>query len=82
MRRCVSCHGADGRGFRGRRAIAADLTNPEGVMAQDDEALIPKIMKGVDGPLGRMPAQAPVLTEAQLSAILNYIRHEITASSN
>jgi len=76
LRRCLSCHQADGRGYRGRTRIAADLTKVDGVMAQDDAVLFAKIMKGVEGPLGRMPAQAPVLTEDQLHAILDYIRHD------
>lgn len=81
QRRCLSCHQVDGSGLRGGRPFAADLTLAKGVMAQENEVLIPKLLQGVNGPLGRMPAQAPILSNRDLEATLIFIRHKFLADS-
>lgn len=76
--KCVACHRADGRGAGPYPPLAH---NPH-VTATDTQQLIATVTSGRNGPvtiLGRnygapMPAQYPELSNAQIAAVLTYIR--------
>ncbi|HNP35827.1 MAG TPA: cytochrome c [Woeseiaceae bacterium] len=74
---CIACHGANGKG-----AIpgVADLTASDGALSKSDDELIKSISEGVQSagaPLA-MPAKGgnPALTEADIKAVLAYLRAE------
>lgn len=74
---CIACHGANGKG-----AIpgVADFTSDDGALAKTDEALIKSITEGVQSPGSpmAMPPKGgnPTLTEADIKAVLVYLRDE------
>lgn len=72
-RYCIGCHGADGRGNGG--ITGADFTAADGPLTQLDQAtLIASVRDGKRGERATMPAHAPVLTDAQIEAVVAYVR--------
>lgn len=70
-RQCASCHGPDGAGQTGagKAMKVRDLRSPE-VQSQSDEQLFNAIAKGK----GKMPAYGQKLGEAQVHALVKYMR--------
>lgn len=78
---CQVCHGDDGTGAM---PDVADLADPGGALTKPDAVLMESLMKGVRTPgsvLG-MPALGgnPSFTEADMRAVLAYIRREFGAT--
>lgn len=74
---CVACHATHGKGaFPG----VPDLTNANGPMAKSDQVLLENIINGFQSPgsVMAMPAKGgnPSLSEADLVAVLAYLRSE------
>lgn len=69
---CIACHGADGRGNGGK--TAADFTSPIGVLKKQDTQLLASITNGATGPIGIMPPHKALLSEADIAAVLGYVR--------
>ena len=69
--KCAMCHGADGLGNTpaGKAMKVRSLKSPEDVKAADAE-LIRQTKQGV----GKMPAYAGKLTDAQVRDVVSYIR--------
>jgi mono/diheme cytochrome c family protein len=77
-RYCVGCHGADGRGNGG--TTGADFTGPKSPLrARTDVELATSIREGKRGTTASMPAHGPVLSEAEISAVLAYVRQRFDA---
>lgn len=72
VRRCASCHGRDGRArtFKAKFNDARDLTNLKWQESVSDEQIYNSIMNG----RGKMPAFGKKLTEAQVDAMIVYVR--------
>jgi mono/diheme cytochrome c family protein len=72
-RYCIGCHGADGRGNGG--ITGADLTAASGPLAlKSDAELVASVRDGKRGARATMPAHGPVLTPAQLSDVVGYVK--------
>jgi len=77
LQTCFACHGTNGKG-----AIpgVADLTKVDGALAKSDEELITSITEGLQTPgaaLAMPPLGGnPALSEADVKAVLAYIRAE------
>lgn len=72
-RYCISCHGVDGRGNGG--ATGADLTAVPGPLTlKSDAELVQSVSEGRRGERATMPAHKPVLTPAQIAAVVGYVR--------
>jgi mono/diheme cytochrome c family protein len=74
---CIACHGSDGSGsFPG----VPDLTDKAGPLSQDDAVLLERMANGFQSPGSTMamPARGgnPALTDADLEALLQYMRME------
>jgi mono/diheme cytochrome c family protein len=70
---CVGCHGADGRGNGG--TTGADFTGPQSPLhAHSDSELLASVRDGKKGVAATMPAHSPVLTDAQIEAVIGYLR--------
>jgi mono/diheme cytochrome c family protein len=69
---CIACHGADGRGNGGK--TAADFSLPTGVLKKQDAVLLASIVNGTTGPVGVMPPHKALLSEADIAAVLGYVR--------
>lgn len=69
---CIACHGADGRGNGGK--TAADFSAPTGVLKKPDAVLLASITNGTIGPIGMMPPHKALLSEADIAAVLAYVR--------
>jgi mono/diheme cytochrome c family protein len=69
---CAKCHGRDGRAHttRGRLSHARDMTDASWQNEVSDERLFNSITKGK----GKMPAYGKKLTEAQIDALVQYVR--------
>jgi cytochrome c6 len=69
--KCAMCHGADGQGATpaGKALKAASFKNPTIVSASDAE-LITVVTKGKN----KMPPNAGKLTDAQIKAVVAYVR--------
>lgn len=69
--KCAMCHGADGQGATpaGKALKAASFKNPAIVSASDAE-LIAVVTKGKN----KMPPNAGKLTDAQIKAVVVYVR--------
>lgn len=72
--RCRTCHQADGSGALKGRRWAADFTDPNGVLNRANQELALSIRAGKEGAYTRMPAFGPILSDAQVDAVLTYIR--------
>lgn len=73
---CAVCHGADGTG--GMPGVP-DLTVASGPLVKPVDTLLAEVQKGIRTPGGMgMPPKGgnPELTEAQLRAVLHYMKHE------
>lgn len=72
QKRCASCHGRDGRAktLKAKFNDARDLTNWQWQEAVSDEQLYNSIMNG----RGKMPAFSKKLSEAQVDALVLYVR--------
>ena len=72
-RYCIGCHGMDGRGNGG--VTGADFTRPDGPLSQRPDAeLIAAVREGKRGKTGTMPAHKPVLTDAQIEAVVGFVK--------
>lgn len=69
--KCLMCHGADGSGTTpaGKALKAASFKDPAIVSASDTD-LIAAVTKGK----GKMPANQGKLTDAQIKAVIAYVR--------
>ncbi len=72
QKRCASCHGKDGqaRTFKAKFNDARDLTNWQWQEAVSDEQIYNSIMNG----RGKMPVFSKKLSEAQVDALVLYVR--------
>ena len=70
--KCAECHGRDGRGktARGRRTHARDMTDGQWQNDVTDERLFNSISNGRN----KMPAFKKQLSEAQIDALVAYVR--------
>jgi mono/diheme cytochrome c family protein len=68
---CLPCHGADGKGNNG---LAANYVDDKTRLAQPDEVLIASIKNGKTGTVGTMPPWGGTLSDAQITAVLGYVR--------
>ena len=78
-RYCVGCHGADGHGNGG--TTGADLAGSDSPLTKSDEELTASIRDGKTGKVASMPAHRPVLSDAQIAAVLAYVRKQYGPSS-
>lgn len=69
---CIACHGADGRG--NDQKTGADFTRADGVLRQPDAELVRIIREGKKGTIGVMPPHGSLLTEAETTDALVYVR--------
>ena len=69
---CQACHQPDGRG---QEKLAASLIGSPLVLGP---AEVPAriLLNGKEGPVGLMPPVGQVFTDAQIAAVLTYIRRE------
>lgn len=69
---CDSCHGKDGQAktFKAKFNHARDLTDPAWQSQVSDERLFNSISNGK----GKMPAFGKKLSEAQINALVSYVR--------
>ncbi len=74
---CIACHGGDGTGSL---PGVPDLTGKTGLLSQDDAILLGRMADGFQSPGSSMamPPKGgnPALTDADLSAVLKYMRNE------
>lgn len=74
---CIACHGSDGTGSL---PGVPDLTGKTGLLSQDDAVLLGRMADGFQSPGSSMamPPKGgnPALTDADLSAVLKYMRNE------
>lgn len=77
---CIACHGADGKGTI---PGVKDFTTKNGPLTKTDDALLKSITEGFQSPGAplAMPAKGgnPALTEADIKAVLDYLRAEFGA---
>ncbi len=80
---CIACHGADGKGLL---PGAPDFNQADGRLSKSDEVLLNHVMNGFQSPGSpmAMPAKGgnPDLSEADILAVLKYIRGQFSASAN
>jgi mono/diheme cytochrome c family protein len=71
-RRCVSCHGRDGRSdtVQGKLRSARDLTDPKWQADVSDARIFNSITNGK----GRMPGFGTKISEAQTDSLVSYVR--------
>lgn len=74
---CIACHGADGKGNGGK--TAADFSSPVGPLKKPDAVLLVSIANGATGPIGVMPPHKALLSEADIAAVLAYVRRTFGA---
>jgi len=76
LQSCAACHGVDGTGAM---PGVPDLTAASGLLTKSMETLLAEVKTGIPARDGMgMPPKGgnPDLTEAQLRAILQYMKHE------
>lgn len=72
-RYCIGCHGSDGRGNGG--LTGADLAAVDGPLTQHSDAeLALSVRDGKRGKTATMPPHKPVLNDAQIAAVVSYVR--------
>lgn len=72
-RYCIGCHGSDGHGNAG--TTGADLAAADGPLTtRTDEELISSVRNGKSGKIAVMPAHRPVLDDAQITAVVGYVK--------
>jgi mono/diheme cytochrome c family protein len=69
---CIACHGVDGKG--GDQKTGADFTRSDGVLTRPDADLFQVVREGKKGQIGVMPAHKALITEAETTAVLAYVR--------
>ncbi|MHB1084876.1 MAG: c-type cytochrome [Thiobacillus sp.] len=74
---CIACHGSDGSGSL---PGVPDLIGNNGLLSQDDTVLLKRMTEGFQSPGAAMamPPRGgdPGLTDADMQAVLNYMRKE------
>jgi mono/diheme cytochrome c family protein len=79
-RYCVGCHGADGKGNAG--LTGADFTNIDGPLrVRTDAELIASVRNGKRGVTATMPAHSPVLSDAQIAAVVSFVRERFAPAA-
>jgi mono/diheme cytochrome c family protein len=73
-RYCVGCHGSDGRGNGG--TTGADFTAANSALNKPDAELIASVRDGKLGKTATMPPHKPVLKDAQIAAVVSYVRKQ------
>jgi cytochrome c553 len=72
-RYCIGCHGSDGHGNGG--TTGADLARADGPLSERSDAeLISSVRNGKSGKVAVMPAHSPVLDDAQIAAVIGYVK--------
>ena len=71
-RYCVACHGDDGRGNGG--TTGADFTAAASPLTKSDAELLTSVRDGKLGKRATMPPHKPVLDDAEIAAVIAYIR--------
>lgn len=72
-RYCVGCHGADGKGNEG--TTGANLAAVDSPLHSRSEAeLFESVKNGKVGKVGTMPAHKPILSDAQIHAVIGYAK--------
>jgi cbb3-type cytochrome c oxidase subunit III len=71
-KRCATCHGKDGRAktFKAKFNHARNLTDPQWQEEVSDERIFNSISNGK----GKMPAWGKKLSDAQINALVAYVR--------
>jgi mono/diheme cytochrome c family protein len=69
---CLACHGVDGRGAGG--STGANFAAPDGPLRRPDSELLVSIRDGKRGEIGFMPPHGAILDEAQIRAVLAFVR--------
>lgn len=69
-RRCMMCHGADGKGYASIKT--PDFTDPKWQASVKDQELVEVIKNGKKGT--HMPAFAEKLGEDEIRAVVGYVR--------
>ena len=69
---CQACHQADGRG---QEKLAANLIG-SALALGPPEIATRILLNGKEGPIGLMPPVGQIFSDAQIAAVLTYIRHE------
>jgi mono/diheme cytochrome c family protein len=73
QRYCVGCHGSDGRANGG--TTGADFTGPQSpLLTRADAELAVSVRDGKRGERASMPAHSPILNDAQITAVIAYVR--------
>lgn len=76
-RYCVGCHGEDGRGNGGM--TGADFTASDSPLGKSDAELLTSVRDGKLGKRATMPPHKPVLKDAQIAAVIAYVRERFGA---
>ncbi|MET0344476.1 MAG: cytochrome c [Polyangiales bacterium] len=71
-RYCVGCHGDDGRANGG--TTGADFTGASSPLAKSDAELLISVRDGKLGKRATMPPHKPVLSDAQIAAVIAHVR--------
>ncbi len=73
-KRCIACHGADGKGKtkRGRKLKAPDFTSDKWQKDTAEEEIEDAIANGV--PKTKMPAFKGKLSDAEVQALVKFVR--------
>jgi mono/diheme cytochrome c family protein len=70
---CTGCHGIDGRG--NGAVTGADFTGANSpLLTKSDAELLLSVRDGKRGTTATMPPHKPVLTDAQITSVLAYVR--------
>jgi mono/diheme cytochrome c family protein len=79
-RYCTGCHGADGKGNGG--LTGADFTKPDSaLLTRTDAELIESVRNGKRGVTSTMPAHSPVLSDAEIAAVVSFVRARFTPAA-
>ena len=77
---CNGCHGVDGRGNAG--VTGADfLSSGSPLLTKTDAELLISVRDGKRGVTATMPPHKPVLTDAQIAAVIGYVRAQFTPAA-
>jgi cytochrome c553 len=80
-RYCIGCHGSDGHGNGG--TTGADLAAADGPLSKySDAELFSAVRNGKVGAIAVMPAHSPVLSDAQITAVVGYVRKRFGPAAN
>jgi mono/diheme cytochrome c family protein len=73
-RYCIGCHGSDGRANGG--TTGADFTASDSALSKPDAVLIASVRDGKLGKVATMPPHKPVLNDAQIAEVVQYVRKQ------